>query len=348
MLLICIDVVYGYCLNVNIDIIVISYYNCRVLNTSSMVDKDLMKSVCNSVQYIEGVRSFIEFVHKNGGGRTMFSCPCNSCKNGKGPMSLSKIDYHFLKNGIQLTYTTWRFHGEKSHDKPRSDNVGVAVDNRGIGVDNLGNSADNGDDFSENINPACSVDENVGVHSRVHNDDGTSSSKKKIDFYERAREPLYPSCHKENTPLYAAIKLNNINTQYGFYNNGVTALLKLFKELLPDGNTLPYKFHDVKKLIQELGMDYLTYDACVNDCSLYWKDHASLVKCLMCQEPRYDKVFNDERNLTQVSRKTLIKTFSIDKLQRFYSIPWIEEAMYWNSIAQSDGNVMRHPVDSSA
>ncbi|XP_026417048.1 uncharacterized protein LOC113312512 [Papaver somniferum] len=294
-----------------------------------MVDKGWMKCACTFVQYLEGVRSFIEFVRENAGGRTKFSCPCNSCKNGKGPLYLGEIDYHLVKNGIQLTYTLWRFLGEKSHEgKPRSDNVGVEVDNIGIG-DNLGNSADNVEvfaennveDFAENVNPACSVDENVGVHSMVHEE--TSSSKKKRDFYERAREPLYPSYSKEKTPLYAAIKLNNIKTQYGFSDNSVTALLELFKELLPDGNTLPCKFHDVKKLIQEMGMDYIIYDACINDCILYWKDHASLVKCPVCQEPRYEKVFNDERKLTQVARKTLRHFPLIKRLQRLYSIPWI-------------------------
>ncbi|XP_026435850.1 uncharacterized protein LOC113333642 [Papaver somniferum] len=301
---------------------------------SSMFDKGWMKCARTSVQYIEGVRSFIEFVRKNGGGRTKFSCPCNSCKNGKGPLSLGEIDYHLVKNGVQLTYTTWRFHGEKSHkDKPRSDSVGVAVENVGIGVDNLGNSAENVEGFAEKFNPACSVDENVGVHSRVHKDDGTSSSKKKRYFYKRAREPLYPSCPKEKTPLCAAIKLNNIKTQYGFSDNGVTAILELFKELLPDGSTLPCKFHDVKKLIPELGMDYITYDACINDCILYWKDHASLVKCHVCQEPRYEKVFNDDRKLTQVARKTLRHFPLIKRLQRFYNIPWIAEAMYWHSRA---------------
>ena len=58
-----------------------------------MVDKGWMKCVRTSVQYLEGVRSFIEFVRENDGGRTMFSYPCNSCKNGKVPLSLGTLQY---------------------------------------------------------------------------------------------------------------------------------------------------------------------------------------------------------------------------------------------------------------
>ncbi|XP_026432482.1 uncharacterized protein LOC113329875 [Papaver somniferum] len=265
------------------------------------------------------------------------------CKNGKGLKSLSEIDYYLLRHGIHSTYTIWRFHGEKlvgkgQKDNSTSDNVGIAVDNVGNLTEDIGVAAEN-DDHSY-----C-VGENDGLHSRVPNHAGTSISKKKRYLYERAREPLYPSCDKGKIPLYAAIKLNNIKTQYGFSYNGVTALLELFKELLPDGKTLPSKFYEVKKLIQEMGMDFITYDTCINDCILYWKDHASLVRCPVCQEPRYEKSFNDERKLTQVARKTLRHFPLIKRLQRFYSIPWIAEAMYWHSKAQSDINVMRHPVD---
>lgn len=75
------------------------------------------------------------------------------------------------------------------------------------------------------------------------------------------------------------------------------------KELIPEGNTLRCKFPEVRKMIQELSMDYITYDACVNDCILYWKDRSTLVKYHVCQEPSYIKVFNDERKLTQVAKR---------------------------------------------
>ncbi|XP_026410872.1 uncharacterized protein LOC113306110 [Papaver somniferum] len=190
-----------------------------------------------------------------------------------------------------------------------------------------------------NVTTNVDVDENVGTKG---------CCKKKLSAAERARVPLYPSCPKGKSALYVAIMVNNIKTQYAISDNGMTAMLELIKELLPEENTLPSKFPDVKKIIQELGMDYVTYDACVNDCILYWKDKSSLLKCPVCQEPRYVRVFNDERKLTQVAQKTLRHFPIIARLKRFYSIPWIAEAMLWHFRAQKDINVMRHPVDSSA
>ncbi|KAI3988404.1 hypothetical protein MKX01_031622, partial [Papaver californicum] len=70
-----------------------------------------------SPEYLQGVRSFIEFVKSNGGGGTLFPCPCKQCLNGKGPVPLGKISFHLLKHGISSPYTIWRFHGESSEVK---------------------------------------------------------------------------------------------------------------------------------------------------------------------------------------------------------------------------------------
>ncbi|XP_026451749.1 uncharacterized protein LOC113352093 [Papaver somniferum] len=321
-----------------------------------MVDKGWMKCPCKYAQYIEGVRSFIEFINRNDGGNTLFSCPCSRCKNGKGLGPLSEISLHLLKYGIISTYTTWRFHGQKLEVEARSHvdntsngdvaenvknvNVGDVVVDPAIGEgENLGGVVED--------DGAAIVDDNIRIDSGVHNDAGTRKMKKKESVYERAKEPLYSSCPKGVTTLYASIKLNHIKTQYGFSDNGMTALLDLMNELLPEENILPSKYPEVKKMIQELGMDYIIYDACVNDCVLYWKDHASLVKCHVCHQSRYKKVFNDERKLTTVSQKTVRHFSLITRLKRFYSKPWIAEEMIRHSRAKSDINVMRHPVDSS-
>ena len=80
----------------------------------------------------------------------------------------------------------------------------------------------------------------------------------------------------------------------------MTALLELIKELLPEGNKLPTKYSDVKKIIKQVGLNYKTYDACINDCILYWKDDANKVSCTNCNEPRYMISLNEERKCTKV------------------------------------------------
>ncbi|XP_026431852.1 uncharacterized protein LOC113329072 [Papaver somniferum] len=245
--------------------------------------------------------------------------------------------------GILSTYTTWRFHGEKLEVAENVENVNVGD----VAVDPAIGEGENLGDVVEDDGAAV-VDDNIRINSGVHNDAGTRKRKKNESVYERAKEPLYPSCPIGVTSLYASIKLNHIKKQYGFSDNGMTAILELMKELLPEENTLPSKYPEVKKMIQDLGMDYITYDSCVNGCVLYWKDHASLVKCHVCQESKYKKVFNDERKLTTVAQKTIRHFSLITRLKRFYSEPWIAEEMTWHSREKSDINVMRHPVDSSA
>ncbi|XP_026459565.1 uncharacterized protein LOC113360250 [Papaver somniferum] len=328
---------------------------------SSDENKKWMKCDRKSGEYIQVVRSFIQFSKNNGGGRVLFSCPCRNCMNGKGSVSLSEISFHLLKYGICLTYTTWRHHGESSVEARSRymDNTTAGMDVKvTVGLDVDGNvtsamdmdvNVTTGVDVDDNVTAGVDVDENVTTNVDVDENVGTKGCcKKKLSAAERARVPLYPSCPKGKSALYVAIMVNNIKTQYAISDNGMTAMLELMKELLPEENTLPNKFPDVKKIIQELRMDYVTYDACVNDCILYWKDKSSLLKCLVCQEPRYVRVFNAARKLTQVAQKTLRHFPIIARMKIFYSIPWIAEAMLWNFRAQKDINVMRHPVDSSS
>ncbi|XP_026396520.1 uncharacterized protein LOC113291169 [Papaver somniferum] len=315
---------------------------------SNDVDKKWMKCPGKSIDYRQGVKSFIEFARINGGGCTLFSCPCRRCMNAKGLITVSEISFHLLKYGMQEMYTTWRFHGE-SLEAARNTTTEYVADNDVTTVLNESITADVDENVRAgmNENGEAGVDENAeaGVDVNV----GTSRCyQKKKSAAEQAREPLYPSCLKEKSAMYATIMVNNIKTQFGISDNGVTAMLELMKELLPEGNTLPSKFPDIKKIIKELGLDYVTYDACINDCVLYWKDNSSLVKCPVCQEPRYVRVFNNERKLTQVAQKTLRHFPIIARLKRLYIMSWIAEAMLWHSRAQIDVNIMRHPVDSTA
>ncbi|XP_026415827.1 uncharacterized protein LOC113311195 [Papaver somniferum] len=289
--------------------------------------------------------------------------PLSSLYEYKGVVALSEISLHLLKHGMHELYTSWRYHGESSVQAAQlthKDNTTTecAADNDDV---TTGLNENITTDVDENVregmdeNVEAGVDENVtagvdeNVTAELDENVGTSlCGQKKRSAAEKAREPLYPSCPNGKSVMYAAIMMNNINTQYRISDNGVTATLELMKELLPEGNNMPCKYPDIKKIIKELGMDYVTYDACVNDCILYWKDNSSLVKCRLCQEPRYVRVFNDEKKLTQVAQKTLMHSPIIVRLKRLYSIPWIAEAMLWHSRVQRDVNVMCHPVDSTA
>ena len=60
------------------------------------------------------------------------------------------------------------------------------------------------------------------------------------------------------------------------------ALLKLFKEALPEGETLPNSFYEARKMIRDLGLYYEKIGACINDCMLFRKEYANEDHCTVC------------------------------------------------------------------
>ena len=44
---------------------------------------------------------------------------------------------------------------------------------------------------------------------------------------------------------------------------------------------------DKKKMIWDLGLDYVKIDACENNCMLYWKENSNRVECQVCGISRW-------------------------------------------------------------
>lgn len=118
-----------------------------------------MKCPRKSQDYIQGVRSFIQFTKNNDGGSTLFSRPCRRCLNGKGLHSPSWISLHLLKYGVFSLYTTWRYHGEGSVQAVQGDHL-VSPATEGV---------------EENVTAGMDESVTVGMDDSV----GTSSCYKK-------------------------------------------------------------------------------------------------------------------------------------------------------------------------
>lgn len=162
------------------------------------------------------------------------------------------------------------FHGEESTEKQKqSISQAISTDEaKHPRMEDLVNDVDKFHHFQ----PTSPLPDNIEEPSTIDVDWSTNQSKKCKSLFYSAKEPLYPSCSKCITTLYVVVKPNSLKTQYCFFNNGMTALLEFIKELLPKGNTLPTRYPDMKKMIKQVEMNYKTYDACTNDCILYWKD----------------------------------------------------------------------------
>nr|KYP36575.1 hypothetical protein KK1_042298 [Cajanus cajan] len=81
-------------------------------------------------------------------------------------------------------------------------------------------------------------------------------------------KPLYPNCTKF-TRLSAILRLFNLKARNGWSDKSFTELLELVKEMFPEGNTLPNRNYEAKKVLCPMGLEYKKIHACPNDCMLY-------------------------------------------------------------------------------
>jgi hypothetical protein len=57
--------------------------------------------------------------------------------------------------------------------------------------------------------------------------------------------------------------------------------------LLPSSNILPPTYRDLHVIMKDIGMEYQSIDACPDDHIIYYGQHASKTKCLICGISRY-------------------------------------------------------------
>lgn len=57
--------------------------------------------------------------------------------------------------------------------------------------------------------------------------------------------------------------------------------------MLPRGSNIPTSYHEAKKKLCDLGLEYESIHACENDCVLFWKENIDADKCPAYDEPRY-------------------------------------------------------------
>nr|KYP57244.1 hypothetical protein KK1_003502 [Cajanus cajan] len=118
----------------------------------------------------------------------------------------------------------------------------------------------------------------------------------------------------------------------------VDSLLKLLIEALPEGNVLPYSMYEARKIIKDLGLDYVKIDACVDDCILYRGKYEKLVECPICKKRRW-KPNKNKKVSNKIVRYFLIK----QRLQRLFMLRQITEDMKWHKNKRVDDGVLRHP-----
>ncbi|KAL8162298.1 hypothetical protein V2J09_013787 [Rumex salicifolius] len=109
-------------------------------------------------------------------------------------------------------------------------------------------------------------------------------------FYRLLKEYEVPLTAEGKTmsKLSYIVKLLHLKVMNKWSDSSFTSLLKLQCEAY--GNSIPDSYYEAKKLIKDLGLDYIKIDACRNDCILYWKEYENFSECPTCGSSRWRSV----------------------------------------------------------
>ena len=208
------------------------------------MDKSWIKADRDSLQYEIGVENFLIFAEENAKNPKKIRCPCSRCANFK-KTSVNAIRGHLYESGFSLGYLDWIWHGEE-----------------------VGNFINSHAGSSCPAKIPKHVSETVNVCEAAYNDgECDNESDDFMRFVSDAEQPLFEG--SECTKLELVLKLHNWKARFGVSDKAFTDLLESVGSFLPKGNVLPPNMYEAKKTLTNLGLEYVKFHACPNDCVLY-------------------------------------------------------------------------------
>ncbi|XP_057250653.1 uncharacterized protein LOC125497806 [Beta vulgaris subsp. vulgaris] len=296
--------------------------------------RDWMLCKKNDPKYRTGVKKFLEFAFTQGKGNQVVPCPCVKCNNERRK-TRPEIELDLLKFGIVKSYTRWVRHGESFEcqvDANALDDSHQNIEHNYMSdmlYEAFGMATQ---EVDAEVGEAVDAKANVGIRG-----DPIEEAKTFYKLMEELELPLYPGLLR------------------GITDKSLSMILDLFKEALPENNTLPESFYEAQKTVKKLSLNSIKIDACPNNCMLFWKEHANADECVKCHASRWKKKEQGNGNpATKPNPKKLpcqtMRYFPlIPRLQRMFMSSKTAASMRWHSDErQSDDGVMTHPADSKA
>ena len=123
----------------------------------------------------------------------------------------------------------------------------------------------NVDDFSDLVYDACGG-ANIEMTQTDVMFENQSPNEQAAKFYkllEDVQQKLYPGCAYHLTKLSYIIKLMHQKCLNKWTNKAMDPLLNHNREILPKGALVPDSYYDAKKIVKQLGLDYIKIDACL-------------------------------------------------------------------------------------
>ncbi|XP_074323736.1 uncharacterized protein LOC141660647 [Apium graveolens] len=253
-----------------------------------------------SLDYANGIIEFISVAEKRVNAKGMVLCPCCRCMNKK-LQNINMIKVHLLSNGFLDTYKRWYYHGEQI-DEVEDE---MFINNEDAYVNDKHN------DLAEGLHDAIgSKYFNIGPTSDFVDQTLFNVDDKYDTLFKSLHQPLYGNC-KDFLLLSTMVKLMNIKVLNKLTDKAFDDILKLLREILPDGNHCPENYQQTRKLLCEVGLGYEQIDVCQYDCVIFYGENANSLACPVCKSIRYVR--------NKIPHKRL-RWFPIkDRLKRLFS-----------------------------
>ncbi|CAM8893259.1 unnamed protein product [Rhodiola kirilowii] len=276
-----------------------------------------------SDEYEKGIMDFCAFASAYASRNNIerVFCPCMGCWNYK-KVKPKKLRKHLLLKGINPRYTVWYLH--------------VKVEQQNFELPPVESLSEDNDDWEE--------DNLIEMVNNVAND--FVDTPHVLESLRNDSElPLYEECSKY-TRLSATLKLFNLKAKNGWSNKSFAELLALVKDMLPEGNTLPNRTYEAKKVMCPMGLEYKKIHVCPNDCILYRNAFSELKECPVCKASRY-KLNKEPKGKSKGNpSKVLWYLPLIPRFQRLFADTEDSNNMRCHAEKRVVDTKMRHPADS--
>ncbi|KAI9193906.1 hypothetical protein LWI28_001182 [Acer negundo] len=225
------------------------------------MDKSRIHESRLSCTFEDGVTQFLDFAFVNNiDGR--IKCPCKNCNNAFRH-DRNIVEEHMIYDGLDIGYFSnkWIYNGELDSTQTRlnNDQSGQVDDMHGM-LHNAFGVVDGGGGEFDGVDLGSLKNDNSGGGGGDENDNGgdreilNDDAKRFYNLLKNVEQELYLGC-KKFTKLSFHIKC-----LYGLSDKSITILLELFKEALPEGETLLKSFYQTEKIISDLGPEYNKID----------------------------------------------------------------------------------------
>jgi hypothetical protein len=247
-------------------------------------------------------------------------CPCSLYQNLRCLEDKRTIAIHVCKNAFVPGYEVWIFHN-------KSGTRVVAENEHDYDVGDI----DRMDEMLEAIQGGVTEDPPI---------------VKVEAFFKllKASEELLHE-HIEVTLLAFVTRLIAIKSKYFFSNNCYNDLMKLISGILLMPHKVSKDIYQSKKMMSALSLKYEKIDVCLDNCMLFWKEHANEKKCLECGQSRFIKVATQdgERVMIEAAQKQLHYFPTTPRLKRLFISKRTVRHMRWHKedIREND-RVMGH------